>query len=315
MRPIPSREFPDNVESSYRRARKLEWITLAYVASAATLLYLTMGTSQAMRASFYEDVISIVPAIAFLVCTRIARLAPRHSFPYGLHRATSIGHLVAALALCGMGLWLLVGAVHSVLTGVRATIGGIVLFDTVIWGGWPMLGALLYAGVPSVYLGWMKAELAPQLHDKILEADASMMKADWMAESATAVGVIGLGLGFWWLDPLAAAVVSVDILKDGAANLRTSVSDLIDRRPVKTDRSGYEDLPERVRDLLRALDWVEDAEVRMREEGHIFLGEAFVVPKASTADLVARLGAAAEQAKALDWRVGEIVIMPVEQLD
>lgn len=315
MRSISSREFPDEIERAYRQARKLEWITLAYIATAATLLYFTMGTSQAMRASFYEDVISTVPAIAFLICTRIARLAPRPSFPYGLHRATSIGHLVAALALFVMGLWLLVGAVHSVLTGVRATIGGMVLLDTVVWGGWPMLAALLYAGLPSLYLGWKKAELAPLLHDKILEADATMMKADWMTETAAAVGVIGIGLGLWWLDPLAAAVVSLDILKDGAANLRTSVSDLIDRRPEKTDGSRYEDLPERIRSLLCGLEWVEDAEVRLREEGHIFLGEAFVVPKASAGDLVARLSDAADQAKALDWRVGEIVIMPVARLD
>ncbi len=314
MRPISSREFPEEVEKAYRRACQLEWVTLAYVASSAVLLYLTMGTSQAMRASFYEEVISFVPALAFLICTRIARLAPRPSFPYGMHRTTSIGHFVAALALCVMGAWLLIGAVHSVLTGVRATIGGVVLFDTVVWGGWPMLAALLYAGLPSIYLGRKKAEIAPQLHDKILEADANMMKADWMTETATAVGVIGIGFGVWWLDPLAAAVVSLDILKDGAANLRTSVSDLVDRRPETTDRSRYEDLPDRIRKLLSGLDWVEDAEVRMREEGHLFLGEAFIVPKASTADLVERLSAAAEQARALDWRVGEIVIMPVARL-
>jgi divalent metal cation (Fe/Co/Zn/Cd) transporter len=240
MKPISALEFPEEVERVYRKARRLEWATLAYISSAALFLYLTMGTSQAMRASFYEDVISLVPAAAFLIGTSIARRKPRRNYPYGMHRATSIAHLIAALALCAMGLFLAVEAALKVLSGEKPTIGGFVLFDSVIWAGWPMLAALLYTGVPSFFLGRRKLKLAPQLHDKVLHADAKMMKADWMAESATAVGVIGTGWGYWWLDPLAAAIVSLDILKDGASSLLVAVADLIDRRPEKTDRSDWE---------------------------------------------------------------------------
>lgn len=177
-----------------------------------------------------------------------------------------------------------------------------------------MLVAVAYSAVPSVLLGRAKLRLAPKMHDKVLFADAEMMKADWMAEAATAVGVVGAGFGLPWLDPLAAALVSADILKDGASNLATAVLDLINRRPKKTDGSGWEGLPHEVRDLLRGLDWVADAEVRMREEGHVFMGEAFVVPRPGTGDLVRRLGEAADAAKALDWRMHELTIMPVERL-
>jgi len=314
MRAISATEFPAEVERVYRRARRLEWITLAYVASAAVLLYLTMGGSQAMRTSFFEDVISAVPAIAFLVGTWVARRVPRPNFPYGWHRATSIGHLVASLALCGMGVFLLTEAVLKVIADEKTTIGGVVLIDRVVWSGWPMLAALLYTAIPSVLLGRRKLRLAPVLHDKILEADAGMMKADWMAETATAVGVIGTGFGLWWLDPLAAALVSLNILKDGATNLRAAVADLIDRRPMRTDGSDWEQLPYEVRDLLCGLDWVVDVEVRMRDEGHIFLGEAFVVPRPDAGNLVDRLAEAAAEAKALDWRMHELVLMPVRSL-
>jgi len=126
--------------------------------------------------------------------------------------------------------------------------------------------------------------------------------------------VIGTGFGLWWLDPLAAALVSADILKDGVGTLKTAVADLIDRRPEKTDETGLEELPEEVRKKLRDLDWVEDAIVRMREEGHVFIGEAFVVPKRGTPDLPAKLRQAVEAAKTIDWRVHELVIMPVEEL-
>ena len=71
-----------------------------------------------------------------------------------------------------------------------------------------MLAAIAYSAVPSVLLGRAKLRLAPKIHDKVLLADADMMRADWMAEAATAVGGVGAGFGLWWLDPLAAALVS-----------------------------------------------------------------------------------------------------------
>jgi divalent metal cation (Fe/Co/Zn/Cd) transporter len=168
--------------------------------------------------------------------------------------------------------------------------------------------------VPSVILGRMKLKLAPKMHDKVLHADAQMMKADWMAESATAVGVIGTGFGLWWLDPLAAGLVSADILKDGIATLKTATADLIDRRPERADDSGRERLPEEVEALLRGMDWIDDAAVRMRDEGHILIGEAFIVPKAGTQDLPRLLEQAVGEARALDWRVHDLVIMPVQEL-
>jgi cation diffusion facilitator family transporter len=307
-------EFPPDVEACYRKARRLEWFTLAYISSAACFLYITMGSSQAMRTSFFEDVISLTPAIAFLIGTTIARRGAHPNFPYGRHRATSIAHLAAALALCMMGGFLLFEAIMSYFSGERATIGGFNLFGNMIWGGWPMLAALIYTGVPSVILGRMKLKLAPKIHDKVLYADAQMMKADWMAESATAVGVIGTGFGLWWLDPLAAALVSADILKDGVGTLKTAVSDLADRRPEKTDKSGFEQVPDEVADYLRGLDWVEDARVRMREEGHVLIGEALVVPKPDTPELVGKLECASEKAKALDWRMQELMLVPVTRL-
>jgi divalent metal cation (Fe/Co/Zn/Cd) transporter len=314
MRPVAAVEFPPEVERSYRQARRLAWVTVAYISSAAAALYLTMGSSQAMRSSFFEDVVSIVPALAFLVGTAVARRRPDATVPYGTHRATSIAYLTASLALCGMGVFLLTEAALKVLSSQKTTIGGYDLFGHVVWAGWPMLAAIAYSAVPSVLLGRAKLKLAPKIHDKVLFADAQMMKADWMAESATAVGVLGVGFGLWWLDPLAAALVSADILKDGASNLKTAVLDLVGRRPEKTDQSGPEDLPDRLRDLLVGLDWVADAQVRLREEGHIFLGEAFVVPHPGTTRLTRRIAEAAEAASRLDWRMHELAIMPVERL-
>lgn len=313
MRPIETFEFPEDKQALFKRARRLEVITILYIASAATALYITMGSSQAMRASFFEDVISIIPAIVFLICTRIALWPPNRNFPYGYHGAVSIGYLISSVALVGMGLFLLIESASKFISGERTTIGGMEIFGETIWAGWPMLAAIAYTGIPSVILGHMKLKLAPKLHDKILYADAKMMKADWMAESATAIGVLGVGFGYWWVDPLAAGIIALDILKDGVSNLGVVIADLMERRPKKTDRSGYESLPEDLRRRIEALDWVKEAEVRLRESGHIVLGEVYVVPS-QTDNLPERVAGAIDHAKGMNWRLHDVTVSVVPSL-
>lgn len=312
MRHTSSFELPPDKERELRQARRLEWWTLAYLASSAAFLGLTMGSSQAMRTSFYEDLISAVPATMFLVCTRIARWKPNERFPYGYHGAVSIGYLTASLALVVMGSFLVIEAALKLMAAERTTIGGITIAGRTVWAGWPMLAALAYTAVPSVFLGRAKLRLAPKVHDKILYADAKMMKADWVAETGAAAGVLGVGFGFWWADPAAAALVSLSILKDGVDNVGVAVGDLVERRPMKTDRTGPEPLVKELRRCIEELDWVEQAEVRLREVGHVFFGEVFVTPRAGVADLPAKIRDAVAVALSLNWRLHDVTITPLE---
>jgi len=313
MRSVGTFDLPPEKERDLNKARRLETWTLIYIASAATFLGFTMGTSQAMQTSFFEDVLSAVPAAAFLVCTRIARRKPDNNFPYGYHGAVSIGYLTASLALAGMGAFLLIEATMKLIANERTTIGGMTLFGHTVWAGWPMLVAVAYTAIPSVFFGRAKLKLAPQIHDKILYADANMMKADWMAETATAIGVLGVGFGLWWLDPVAAALVSTDILKDGVVNVYVAVRDLMEHCPMKTDRSGPEPLPDELRAYIEGLNWVASATVRLREMGHVFFGEVFVTPRGSLEDLPAKIRHAVEEAKSTNWRIHDVTITVLDQ--
>jgi hypothetical protein len=84
MRTSPPFEFPPEQEAIFQKARRLELVSVAYIGSAAVALYVTMGSSQAMRTSFFEDVISSVPPIAFLLGTAVARRKPSREYPYAL---------------------------------------------------------------------------------------------------------------------------------------------------------------------------------------------------------------------------------------
>jgi divalent metal cation (Fe/Co/Zn/Cd) transporter len=315
MKRVRRIEFPEEQEAAFAKARRLEWLSIAYLVSAALFLFFVMGSSQAMRTSWLEDMISIVPPVAFLISSRLATRAATREYPYGMHASVSVGYLTSALAIFAMGAFLLIEAALKLFHQERTTIGGFDLFGMTIWAGWPMLLALAYTGIPSFFLGRAKKKLAPVIHDKALYADAEMNRADWMAESAAAAGVLGAGFGYWWADPVAAGLVSLDIVRDGLTNLRAAVNDLIDETPRRTtDRSKLEPLPEQVAEQLEKLPWVERADVRMREEGHVFFGEAFVVPK-TTENIVRDIAEAARKASAINWRVHDLTIMPVDAAD
>ena len=213
-----------------------------------------------------------------------------------------------------MGATLLYDAVRSLLSADHPTVGTVELFGRTIWMGWLMIAALLYSAIPLVILGRMKVPLARELHDKALHADADMNKADWLTALAAIVGIAGLGLGWWWMDGAAAAFISLEVLRDGFGNMKTAVFDLMDKAPTTVGDDRRDPLPARVESSIRKLSWVADAAVRLREEGHTYCGEIFVVPKTS-ADLLAATEKVEQLATGLDWRLHDLTVMLVPSLD
>jgi cation diffusion facilitator family transporter len=307
-------EFPPEQEQAFRKARRLAWITIAYLISVAVVMYLVMGSSQAMKTAWLEDVLSLVPAFVFLVASRIAVWRPSKDFPYGFHRAVSIAFLCASLALLFMGLYLLGESIVKLAKAEHPTIGAVSFFGRTFWLGWLMIPALLWSSIPAMILGRMKLPVAEKIHDKVLHTDASMNKADWLTAAAALIGVLGIGLGYWWTDAVAAAIISLEISRDGFRNLKQVIYDLMDKRPTTIDYSQPDDVPEKIRGRLESFPWVKEAAVRMREEGHVYFGEAFVVVS-DERNLTEKLHRAAEECADLNWRVHDLVITPVLSLD
>jgi divalent metal cation (Fe/Co/Zn/Cd) transporter len=296
------------------RAIRLEWITIGFLAVTVVLVFLVLGNSQAMKAAWIEDLLSFIPPIAFLIAVRVGRRAPNLRHPYGYHRAVGVGHLVAAVALTGMGTFLIIDSGSGLLRGEHPTIGTVVLFGEVIWLGWLMIGVMLAIALPPVFIGRIKMRLAEELHDKVLYADADMNKADWMTAVGSAVGIAGVGLGLWWFDSAAALFISGSILWDGLRNLKGAVLDLMDERATTFDDRRPHPVAGEVQDHLRRLHWVKDAGVRVRDEGHVFHIEAFIVPRFGRCPSLRKLAEARDECIAMDWRVQDIVLIPVDEL-
>ncbi len=177
-----------------------------------------------------------------------------------------------------------------------------------------MIAVMILTAAPPVFLGRAKMKLAEKLHDKVLYADADMNKADWMTALAAAAGVAGIGIGLWWADYAAALVISASILRDGFKNTNAAVSALMDKQAMTYDDGESHPLGRQLDTYLRSLDWTADAKSRIRDEGHVFHVESFVVPAAGTMPTLDQLEAAREACIAMDWKVQDMVIVPVAEL-
>jgi cation diffusion facilitator family transporter len=307
-------ELPERQTEVLRRAIRLEWITIGFLAVTVSLVFLVLGNSQAMKTAWIEDLLSFIPPIAFLVAIRVNRLAPTRRHPYGYYRSVGVGHLVAAVALTTMGTYLIVDSAIGLISGEHPTIGTVDLFGNVIWLGWLMIGVMALTALPPVFIGRAKMKLARELHDKVLYADADMNKADWMTAVGSIVGVSGIGLGLWWLDSTAALFIAGSILSDGVRNLKSAVLDLMDERATTFDEKKPHPVAAEVEDYLRGLDWVAEAGCRTRDEGHVFHIEAFVVPRKRRLPSLDTLEEARDGCAAVDWKVQDVVLVPVSKL-
>lgn len=314
MRYPSGHELPDELEEVYDKAIRIEVISAVYWASAIVLLYFTLGQSQAMKAAWVEDILGLFPPIAFLIASRFRHRGPSRRFPWGYHRAITVAYVVSTVALFALGAFLLIDSAEKLIKGDHPPIGMVEIFDTQVWLGWLMIGALLYSGIPPIILGRLKRPLAERLHDKVLFADSKMNVADWLTASAAIVGVIGIGFGLWWADSVAAIVISIDILHDGVRYLRQSVADLMDDSPQTYDEQETHPLVAQVRKEVAAASWVKEAAVRLREEGHMITGEVLVVPK-SAHQLLPRIEELDRRLRELSWQMKDVVVAPVREIE
>ncbi|PSR56757.1 cation transporter [Adhaeribacter arboris] len=313
MKPIKKFEFPAELRPLFEKAKRLEWLTLIYLAITVVIMYLTMGNSQAMKTAWYEDLLSMTPSVAFLISSRIVAKPANGEFPYGYHKAVSIAYLCSSLALFAVGSFLVIDSGITLIKGDRPTIGTVIIFGHQIWLGYLMMIALIWGSVPAVFLGRAKLPIAKKLHSKNLYTDAEMQKADWMTGFAAILGITGIGFGWWWADAAAASIISLDVIHDGFKNLKQALYDLIDQIPKTVDNQKTDPIIKHIEDYLQQKTWVKTAEIRLREDGHIYFGEAFVVP-VSSVNLIQAMEDTRQEIENMHWHLHEFIITLVSDL-
>lgn len=295
------------IDADLRKAKRLAWWTIGWMLSIVVLMGLVIGSSQAMKTAFVEDLLSIIPSIVLLIALKLERKEPTPLFPSGFDRFHSIAFLVAAVALTAMGATLLIESLITLAMQEHITIPSMHLFGQQVWMGWLMIAVLAYSVVPPIILGRMKLPIAEHTHDTVLHTDAKMQKADWMTGLAGIAGIIGIGLGFWWADAVAAAIISLSILFDGVTALRIAGAELADSAPREL---GSPEMAPDAKALREELErrWPK-GDVRLRESGRYIVAEVRdVTPTPDQIDLKEIWPGDPRSA----WRLSQLSFVPPE---
>lgn len=308
------RQLPEEQRQALNRARWLEALWLVGLLSIVVAVYFSVGGSQAMKTAWIEDLLSFVPPIAFLVATWIEGWPPSDRFPLGFIRVVSIGYLVSAVSLTGVGVFLIIDSGMALIKTEHPTIGSVEMFGVTFWFGWVMIAALVYSVILPVIFGRLKLQPAQTLHDKTLYADALMNKADWMTGVAAIGGILGIGFGWWWADAVAAILISLDILHDGVKHTGAAIRDLSDEMPRTIDDSEFDPLIDEVQNRVNAQPWVKESRLRLRHEGRFLTGTVYVVAHEDQLD-PQRIEATEQELLNLDWRIHDVSIMPRSKLE
>lgn len=265
------RGHPAEIRRDISAATRLEWWNIGWTISIVVVMGLAMGSSQAMKTAWVEDTLGLVPPIAFLVAVRLEARPANRRFHYGFDRVNGLGFLIAAVALAAVGLFLFKDAATAILAAEHVTVSSVRIWNHDVWLGWFMLAAQAYATIPPLIIGHKELPLARRLRDKLIHTDAMMNKANWQTGVAGFLGVAGLGMGWWWADPIAAALISLSIIWDGWNALRVATAELVDGVPCELGSARLSKEASSVSVALRKL--FPQSRVLIRETGRYIRAE------------------------------------------
>jgi divalent metal cation (Fe/Co/Zn/Cd) transporter len=262
---------PPEIRADMAAARRLEWWNIFWTITYVAALGSAMGSSQAMRTAWIEDMLGLIPPVVFLISERYERRSANARFHYGYDRVNGLGFLVAAVALTAVGLFLLKDAVGALISQEHVTVGTVRIMGHDVWLGWFMLAAQAYASIPPAIIGHKELPLAQRLRDKLIHTDALMNKANWQTGVAGFIGIALLGFGFWWGDAVAAAIISASIIWDGWRALKVAMAELIDGVPRDLEGGHREKDAHAIEKALKGL--FPGSKVLLRETGRYIRAE------------------------------------------
>ena len=231
---------------------------LAYIALA--IFKLTVGylsKSEALMADGLNNTTDIIASLAVLIGLRISRKPADEDHAYGHFRAETIASLVASLIMIVVGLNVLYNAANS-----------IIFFK----GEKPDIVAAITAVICAIAIYFVyryNKKIAVAINSAGLMAAAKDNLSDAWVSVGTSVGIFASQFGFPWIDPLAAVIVGILIIKTGWDIFREASHNL-------SDGFQKEDLDNITKSISSVNGVISIKSVRGRAHGNIILLDVVV---------------------------------------
>lgn len=210
------------------REKEIYAVTLTGSAVNAVLILLKfiagfVGRSSAMVADAVHSLSDFISDIIVLVFVKIAGKPKDKGHDYGHGKYETLATMIIGILLVIVGIGLMINGIEAV---VRS-IGGEALPR-------PTMLALVIAVVSIISKEWLyryTLKTGKKVGSQAVEANAWHHRSDAVSSLGTLVGIAGamfFGVGWRILDPIAAIVVSVFIIKSGYDIVKPCISELLE---------------------------------------------------------------------------------------
>lgn len=174
------------------------------------------GCSAAMVADGFHTASDVVTSIFVIIGIRISSKEADDKHPYGHEKFEPAFGKLISLFLALTGIMIGYEGIKVLLSGEFSSPGTIALIAAV-------LSIIVKEG-----MYWYTRYYAKKIKSVSMEADAWHHRSDAFSSIGTFIGILGAKLGFSFLDPLTAVIVSVLIIQVGIKLYLTSLDQLVD---------------------------------------------------------------------------------------
>lgn len=221
MKSVDFKDTHDNsTVENHRAAQRCTWISVA-VNLVLSVLQVAVGlfaSSQALIADGIHSLSDLVSDFVVLFAGHHSKAGPDEDHHYGHYRYENAASLVLGMILLAVGLSMLWAAIHKL-----ADPAAIPAVHTIA-----LYVAAVALVVKELLFRYMFA-VGQRLRSTLLIANAWHARSDAASSLVVALGIGGNLLGFPLLDPIAALVVGLMVIKMGWGFAWNSLHDLMDR--------------------------------------------------------------------------------------
>lgn len=202
----------------YRLGMKISWITaiINILLAAIKIAGGIIGNSNAMLADGVHTLSDVLTTLVVIIGLKISSKEADEKHPYGHEKYESIFAKLLSLLLICTGIFIGYEGVKLLIRGNIRTPSRVALIAAII------------SILVKEFMYRYTIKVAKNIKSISMEADAWHHRSDAFSSIGTFIGILGSRLGLKVLDPIAAIVVSVFIIKVGVDLYIESIKGLVD---------------------------------------------------------------------------------------
>lgn len=202
----------------YKLGVKTSLITIIVnvILSAIKIFAGLIGKSSAMLADGVHTLSDVLTTFVVLIGLKISSKEADKNHPYGHEKYEPVFSKLLSILLGATGLFIGYEGINALRSGNIQVPGKIALIAAVI------------SIVSKEGMYWYTIKVAKKIKSLSMEADAWHHRSDALSSIGTFIGIFGARMGLRILDPIAAIIVSIFIIKVGVDLYIKSIKGLVD---------------------------------------------------------------------------------------